>query len=107
MFTTSKRSRFAMVILSLGLVAATTQFADAGYRRAEVNMQLAKQNWRIDKEFHNGTISAGQAAHLHSLDRQIRHEERFDASLDGGHITRAEQHGLNQLENKVSNKIGP
>jgi hypothetical protein len=107
MFTTSNRSRFVMAILSLGLVAATTQFADAGYRRGEVNMRLARQNWRIDKELHNGTISVARADHLHTLDRQIRGQERLDASLDGGHITRTEQKGLNQLENGVSKRIGP
>jgi hypothetical protein len=112
MFTKSNGPRFAAIILSLGFVAATTQFAAAGWvenhpRRAEVNARLDLQNWRINHEFREGEITAGQARALHAQDRFIRAEERFDASFNGGHITPAEQRSLNQQENGVSRRIGP
>jgi hypothetical protein len=112
MFTTSNRPRLAAIIMSLGFVAATTQLAAAGWaqnhpRRAEVNARLGLQNWRINQEFHEGEITAGQAHALHAQDRFIRTEERFDASFNGGHITPAEQRSLNQQENGVSRRIGP
>jgi len=105
MLTTSKTTRVAMIILSLGLVAASTTFADAGVRRAEVNMRLARQNFRIDKEFASGKITAARANYLHSEDRFVRQQERFDAKFDKGHITRAEQKALNQELNGVSKQI--
>lgn len=75
-------------------------------RRAEVNQRLAHQNKRIHQEAKSGEISPAQAAALHQEDHQIRKQERTMASLDGGHITRAEQKALNQQENAVSQQIG-
>jgi hypothetical protein len=105
MLTTSKNSRFAMIILSLGLVASSTTFADAGVRRAEVNMRLAKQNYRIDKERSSGKITAARANFLHQQDHNLRQEERTFAKSDGGHITKFEQKLLNHQENSVSKQI--
>ena len=105
MLTTSNNTRLAIAILSLGLVATSTTFADAGVRRAEVNMRLAHQNYRIDKELASGKITAARANYLHSEDRFVRNQERFDARFDKGHITPAEQKALNQELNGVSKQI--
>ena len=110
MFTTSKGTRSAIIILSLGFIAGTTQLAAAGWvqnhpRRAEVNARLELQNWRIDQALKQGKISLGKADALHDQDQFIRKEERFDAKQNGGHITGAEQKALNQQENSVSGKI--
>ena len=105
MFATSKYTRFAVAMLSLGAVIGTTELASAGVRRAEVNMRLATQNYRIDKAVQQGKLTQAQAAVLHKDDKEIRQQERFDAKFDNGHITHAEQKALNQLENGVSKKI--
>jgi hypothetical protein len=105
MFTTSKYTRVAVIMLSLGAVIGTTELASAGVRRAEVNMRLARQNYRIDKAVEEGKLTHGQAAVLHADDKAIRNQERFDAKFDNGHITHSEQKTLNQLENGVSKKI--
>src|SRR5579862_7612244 len=89
-----------------GNVFAATKFQLNHPRRAQVNSRLNNQNLRIDHEVRDGQISRKQAAVLHTEDHEIRGEERFDASLDGGHITRAEQVSLNQQENSVSRQIG-
>jgi hypothetical protein len=62
MFTTSKKSRLAVIITSLGLVACTSQLASAGWaenhpRRAEVNARLEVQNWRINQALSHGKNS--------------------------------------------------
>jgi len=112
MFTISNGSRMAVIILALGVVAGTAGFANAGTwdqnhpRRAEVNARLANQNQRINRELREGEINRGEARALHAQDRFIRTEERFMARQNGGHITRAEQRGLNQQENAVSREIG-
>jgi len=110
MFTKSNGSRFTIALLSLGLLAATSQLANAGWaknhpRRAEVNARLTVQNWRINQAVKHGKMTAGQAHTLRADDRFIRKEERFEASQHGGHITRAEQRSLNQQENGVSKHI--
>src|SRR5579863_1280324 len=105
MLITLKNTRLAIAVLSLGLVAATTTFADAGVRRAEVNMRLAKQNYRIDEERSSGKITAAKAQFLHTEDRDLRKEENTFAKFDKGRITKGEQKLLNQQENAVSNQI--
>ncbi len=112
MFANFKGSRIAIAILSLGVVAGSTELANAETwnqahpRRAEVNGRLAVQNFRINQERREGEITRGQARALHAEDRTIRNEERFMAGQNGGHITRAEQRALNQQENGVSRQIG-
>jgi hypothetical protein len=111
MSTISKGSRLAVIVMSLGVVAATTQIASAKTwqqthpRRDEVNARLEVQNWRINQALKQGKISVGQADALHDKDQFIRKEERFEAHQDGSHITPAEQKALNQQENSVSGKI--
>lgn len=85
---------------------AESNFAQNHPRRHEVNKRLNNQNKRIHQEVKEGKMSKGQAAKLHKEDHQIRHEERNMASQNGGHITKQEQHTLNQQENKVSSQIG-
>jgi hypothetical protein len=75
-------------------------------RRAEVNTRLANQNRRIHNQVREGELTKGQAAALHRDDHSIRTEERAMASQDGGHISKSEQHVLNQQENAVSKQIG-
>jgi hypothetical protein len=102
---------FSAIALSLTLGAAGVSSASAATwaqkhpRRAEVNGRLANQNARIDRDLASGKITAAQAAQLHSEDHSVRSEERFDASLDNSHITKADQRSLNQNENSVSKQI--
>jgi hypothetical protein len=74
-------------------------------RRAEVNHRLGEQDHRINHDYRDGRISLHQARVLHREDRTMRHQERFDARFDGGHITRADQRALNRDENGVSRQI--
>jgi hypothetical protein len=105
MFSINNGSRFAIILLSLGVIGATTASASPHPRRVEVNARVTVQKWRINQAEMEGKLSPAQAAVLHTDDRDIRKEERFDAKLDSGHITKAEQRALNQQENAVSKKI--
>jgi hypothetical protein len=104
--------RTILIAMSLALSsAAFVTSADANWRtnhprRAEVNARLNNQARRIHAERKEGELTAGQATDLRAEDRGIRAQERFDASHDGGHITKAEQVQLNHEENGVSRQIG-
>jgi hypothetical protein len=76
-------------------------------RRAEVNSRLANQNRRIHADVRNGTMTHSQARAMHRDDHAVRQEERDMARQNGGHITKTEQHALNQQENAVSHDIPP
>ena len=97
----------AMAVASSGFAAsANAAWATHHPRRAEVNARLANQDHRIHQERKEGEITAAQAHDLHAEDRGIRAQERYDASLNSGHITRAQQAQLNHEENQVSRQIG-
>lgn len=89
-----------------GALADETQWQKDHPRRTEVNARLAHQDARIHNEVKSGQISKGQAQQLHAEDHAIRQEERTMASTNGSHITKTEQHALNQQENQVSKQIG-
>ncbi len=96
----------AISIGSIANASADTVWQKHHPRREEVNNRLNNLNRRINTERREGEISAAQAQKLHQEDRTIRNQERFDASLNDGHITKAEQRALNQEENGVSGQIG-
>ena len=109
----SVRSAVALVALAVSLsgfaasaMADETQWQKDHPRRTEVNSRLANQDKRIHQERKEGEITKAQAQKLHSEDHGIRKEERTMASTNHGHITKTEQHALNQQENQVSRQIG-
>ena len=98
----------AMALIGIaGTASADTQWQKNHPRREQVNSRLANQNHRINADVRNGTLTTGQAQALHKDDHQIRQEERDMASQNGSHITKSEQHTLNQQENAVSGQIPP
>jgi hypothetical protein len=108
----SKINRISAALITLALLAwgsaaiADTAWQKSHPRRTQVNGRLANQNQRIHNQVKAGNLSHAQAAQLHHEDHQIRGEERAMASQNGGHITKSEQHTLNQQENGVSSQIG-
>ena len=95
----------ALVVLVFVACMGVNQAAPHHPRRAQVNLRLARQNYRIDKKVDDGKMTAAEGKALHTEDHQIRQEERDMASQDGGHITKQEQKTLNQQENQVSKEI--
>jgi 2-methylaconitate cis-trans-isomerase PrpF len=99
--------------VAFGLVAAISVNASAADRwqqshprRVEVNHRLGNLNNRISQERRDGQISRAQAWREHREVHQIRMEERAMARKDGTHLTRPDQHSLNQQENVVSAQVG-
>jgi hypothetical protein len=103
--------KFALVSVSLlGLAgfagtASANTWQDNHPRRVEVNHRLNRQTDRIAHAVTAGQISPLRAVRLLRKEHQLRREERVMASLDHGHITRAEQRALNQQENRLSRRI--
>jgi hypothetical protein len=96
----------ALGVSYAGAASAETQWNKDHPRRHEVNHRLGNQNARIHQQVRDGDMTHAQASQLHHDDHQIRTEERDMASQNDGHITKQEQHTLNQQENQVSKQIG-
>jgi hypothetical protein len=107
----STKRNLQVIIMGLAFLVGGADIASAATwqqthpRRAQVNHRLANQNARINRDLASGKITATQASQLHSEDRAVRSQERFDASLDNSHVTKAEQRSLNQNENAISKQI--
>ena len=95
----------AIGLLLTGAAANAQTWNQTHPRRAEVNARLNNQNNRIRAGVRDGQLTDRQARQLHADDRAIRGEERADASINGGHITRGEQRQINQQENANSRAI--
>jgi hypothetical protein len=96
----------AVALAGVSSASATTRWQAHHPRRTEVNRRLDRQNHRIGAERRDGQLTVAQARDLRAQDRGIRGQERFDASHDNSHITKAEQRRLNHEENGVSHEIG-
>jgi hypothetical protein len=97
----------AVLTTAAGTASADTTWQKNHPRREQVNHRLNNQDKRIHNDVKNGTLTKGHAAALHKDDHQVRQEERDMASQNGGHITKPEQHVLNQQENGISKQIPP
>lgn len=105
-----------MVLAAMGLVmafgAASTASADIvrydGHhpRQAEAPGRVASQEHRITVQRREGELTARQARHLRAEDRRIARQDRREARVNGGYISKAQQHRLNREENRVSRHIG-
>jgi len=71
-------------------------------RRAEVLGRDRNINNRLNND--RGNLG-GNYGRLKSEDRAIRSQEQADARLNGGYITRGEQHQLNREENHLNSQI--
>ncbi len=100
-----RASVLALALLGGSAAAHANDWDWTHPRRAEVNTRLNNQQDRIVDGLRDGELSAGQAHRLHGEDTAVRLEERADATIGGGGISRGEQRTLNAQENAVSRQI--
>ena len=79
---------------------------DPGHPRVnQVNHREQRQQNRIANGLHNGTLNANQAGNLEKREAGLQNQERKDMAEHNGHLTKAEQRGLNRRENRISRSI--
>ncbi len=98
----------AATLASLSLIMLTAlpsfagPFAQRHPRRAEVNHRDRNINNRINAD--KGNLD-GHYGQLKLEDRAIKRQQRRDARMNGGYITRGQQQQLNREENHLNNQI--
>jgi hypothetical protein len=105
--------RKPLVLTFAGLLVAglaAPAFAETAWernhpRRDQVNDRISNQFHRINQERREGELSRGQARAMRMQERGVRAEERADARLHGGHITRVEQAQLNRDLNAIGREV--
>jgi hypothetical protein len=79
---------------------------DPGHPRVnQVNRREARQQQRIGNGVKSGKLNSKQAAHLEKREASVQHREQKDMAKHNGHLTKAEQKGINRQQNRISKSI--
>jgi len=79
---------------------------DPGHPRVnEVNQREENQQQRIANGVSSGKLSAQQTSNLEKREASVQNREKKDMAAHNGHLTKAEQKGINRQQNRTSNSI--
>lgn len=79
---------------------------DPGHPRVnEVNKREANQQKRIGNGVANGKLTSQQTANLEKRETSVQNREQKDMAKHNGHLTKAEQKGINRQQNRISKSI--
>jgi len=79
---------------------------DPGHPRVnQVNRREANQQNRIGNGLKNGTLNSKQATNLEKRETSVQNREQKDMAAHNGHLTKAEQNGINRQQNRISKSI--
>ncbi len=79
---------------------------DPGHPRVnEVNAREENQQQRIGNGVKNGTLTPQQTSNLEKREANVQNREQKDMAKNNGHLTKAEQNGINRQQNRVSKSI--
>jgi hypothetical protein len=71
----------------------------------EVNGREENQQQRIGNGVKNGTLTSKQTANLENRETSAQKREQADMANNNGHLTKAEQRGINRQQNRISRSI--
>ena len=79
---------------------------DPGHPRVnQVNNREENQQQRIGNGIKSGKLNSQQASNLEKLETSVQNREKKDMSEHNGHLTKAEQKGINRQQNRISKSI--
>jgi len=79
---------------------------DPGHPRVnQVNRRQERQQQRIANGVESGKLSAQQTSNLEKREASVQNREQKDMAAHNGHLTKAEQKGINRQQNRISKSI--
>jgi hypothetical protein len=79
---------------------------DPGHPRVnQVNGRETNQQNRIANGVKNGSLSPKQTSNLENRKANVQNREKKDMAAHNGHLTKAEQNGINRQQNRISKSI--
>jgi len=100
-----------MIVGSASAQTSTTSGAgpgvvDPGHPRVnEVNKREANQQTRIGNGVANGKLTSQQTTNLEKRETSVQNREKKDMAEHNGHLTKAEQKGINRQQNRISKSV--
>jgi hypothetical protein len=112
-FTKSLLALAVVGLMLAGSAAAQTSISGAGPgvvdpghpRVNEVNKREQNQQKRIGNGVSNGKLTSQQTANLEKRETKVQNREQKDMAAHNGHLTKAEQKGINRQQNRISKSI--
>jgi hypothetical protein len=71
----------------------------------EINERQRNQQQRIGEGVENGSLTAGETAHLEKQEAAIHHEVKSERKANGGTLTAQERRQVNRQQNRESQRI--
>jgi hypothetical protein len=79
---------------------------DPGHPRVnQVNRREGRQQQRIANGISSGKLTAQQTSNLEKREASVQNREQKDMAAHNGHLTKAEQRGINRQQNRISKSI--
>lgn len=79
---------------------------DPGHPRVnQVNGREENQQQRIANRVSSGKLNAQQTSNLEKREASVQNREQNDMAAHNGHLTKAEQKGINRQQNRISKSI--
>jgi len=79
---------------------------DPGHPRVnQVNRREARQQQRMGNGMKSGKLNSQQAANLEKRESSVQNREQKDMAAHDGHLTKAEQKGINRQQDRISKSI--
>lgn len=102
------RNRWAFMavcgVLGFGL-AGTTVVARADDDHPTMHQRKVNQQKRIGEGVENGSLTAGETAHLERQESSLNKEVRVERKTNGGSLTNKEKRQVNRQQNRLSREI--
>ena len=106
----------SLLILAVGGLVAIAQTTttsgagpgviDPGHPRVnQVNGRETNQQNRIASGVKNGSLSPKQTSNLEHREANVQSRKKKDMAAHNGHLTKAEQNGINRQQNRISKSI--
>src|SRR5271170_6941819 len=79
---------------------------DPGHPRVnQFNCRETHQQDRIANGVKNGSLSPKETANLEKREANVQSREQKDMAAHNGHLTKAEQNGINRQQNRISKSV--
>jgi hypothetical protein len=79
---------------------------DPGHPRVnQVNGRETNQQNRIANGVKNGSLTPQETSNLEKREANVQKREQKDMAEHNGHLTKAEQNGINRQQNRISKSI--
>ena len=93
------------IVLSIALGALLAGASLAQEKEGRIQQRKENQQQRIGNGVKNGSMTAGETAHVEKQESKLNKEVRTDRKQNGGNLTNKQKAQVNRQQNRLSKEI--